>query len=303
MTQGEQVQALTGTLTRIESDALVESHVALVGHLVREVLARVPAHVDRDDLRSAGLVALVKASRTFEPERGVVFAAYASTRIRGALLDELRSVDWASRSVRRRSREIESARNTLAVQDGRVPDNDQVAAMLGVSVDVVERCAKDVARAGVVSLDAGEAEQSLAQLVPSVEPGPDAAVEMTERLQYLEAAIVELPERLRAVVEGYFLDERPMAELAAELGVTESRISQMRAEALVLLKDAMNAALEPAAVRPATRPTGVVARRREAYVTAVAARQVEARRTPASSYEHMSVRRARARRATLSASA
>lgn len=260
------------------ANELAELHVPLVAHLVRETMARVPSHVDRDNLRSAGLVALVKASRTFDVSRGVAFGAYAAARIRGALLDELRSVDWASRSVRRKSREIEETRNRLASALGQFPDDAAVAQALGIEVDEIARTEQDVARAGVASLDAG-AEFPLAELVRSSEPGPEASIEVAERLEYLQAAVVELPERLRRVVEGYFLEERPMAELAAELDVTESRISQMRAEALVLLRDALNAALDPELVRPHARPGGVVARRRDAYVAAVAARQVSARRT------------------------
>lgn len=269
---------------------LAELHVPLVAHLVRETMARVPSHVDRDDLRSAGLVALVKASRSFEPARGVAFGAYAAARIRGALLDELRSVDWASRSVRRKSREIEEARGRLAAAMGQFPDDAAVARALGIEVDEIARCEQDVARAGVTSLDAGWESgpggsesgggTSLADLVRSAEPGPEGHVEMAERLEYLQAAIVELPPRLRRVVEGYFLEEQPMAVLAAELEVTESRISQIRAEALLMLRDAMNAALAPELVEPPARPGGVVARRRDTYVAAVAARQIAARRAP-----------------------
>ena len=260
------------------ANALAESHVPLVAHLVRETMARVPSHVDRDDLRSAGLVALVKASRSFEPGRGVAFGAYAAARIRGALLDELRSVDWASRSVRRKAREIEETRSRLATALGQFPDDVAVARALGINAEEIARTEHDVARAGVASLDAGS-EFPLAELVRSGEPGPEGSLEIAERLEYLQAAIVELPERLRLVVEGYFLEERPMAELAAELDVTESRISQMRAEALVLLRDALNSALDPELVKPHARPGGVVARRRDAYVAAVAARQVSARRS------------------------
>ena len=260
------------------ANELAEAHLPLVAHLVRETMARVPSHVDRDDLRSAGLVALVKASRSFDESRGVAFGAYAASRIRGALLDELRSVDWASRSVRRKSREIEETRQRLASAMGQFPDDVTVDKALGIEVEEIVKTEKDVARAGVTSLDAGT-EMPLAELVRSGEPGPEAALEMAERLEYLTAAIAELPERLRLVVEGYFLEERPMAELDEELGVKESRISQIRAEALVLLKDALNAALAPELVQPHARPGGVVARRRDAYVAAVAARQVSARRT------------------------
>src|SRR6476659_9976245 len=95
------------------ADELVTSNLPLVGHVVRDTMMRVPGHVDRDDLTSAGLVALVKAGRSFDPERGVPFARYAATRIRGAVLDELRAVDWAPRSVRRRARDLDQARARL----------------------------------------------------------------------------------------------------------------------------------------------------------------------------------------------
>ena len=99
------------TETQPHCDELIESHMALVGHIVRETMVRIPAHVNRDDLTSAGLTALVQAARGFDAERGVPFARYAATRIRGAILDELRSIDWASRSVRRRARDLDETRD------------------------------------------------------------------------------------------------------------------------------------------------------------------------------------------------
>ncbi|WP_230487134.1 sigma-70 family RNA polymerase sigma factor [Nocardioides anomalus] len=264
------------TTPATDADALATTHLPLVQHLVRETMSRVPAHVDRDDLSSAGLVALVQAARAWDPERGIPFPRYAATRIRGALLDELRSVDWASRSVRRRGREIDTARSALAVRLRRVPEDTEVAAELGVALAEIQRSDDDLARASVLSLDAGEDGTAASEALASPEPTPDAMVEHRERLQYLEAAVVELPERLRHVVQGYFIDERPMAELAEELGVTESRISQLRAEALVLLRDALNTALDPELVAPAERPEGVAARRRTAYFRAVADRHAAA---------------------------
>lgn len=257
------------------SDSLVTAHVPLVAHLVRETLSRVPDHVDRDDLNSAGLMALVHASRAFDPERGIPFARYAATRIRGALLDELRSVDWASRSVRRRGREIEQTRARLATALRQVPDDTRVAAELGLTLAEIQRSDEDLSRASVLSLDL-ENDHGAADVLPTQDPTPDAQLEHRERLQYLDEAVAELPERLRAVVQGYFIDERPMAELAEELGVSESRISQMRAEALVLLRDGLNSALDPELVKPSSRPHGCAARRREAYFRAVAERHAAA---------------------------
>jgi RNA polymerase sigma factor FliA len=254
-----------------DTDSLVAQHLPLVGHIVRETAARVPSHVDKDDLSSAGMIALVSASRAFDPERGIPFARYAATRIRGAIVDELRSLDWASRSVRRRGREIDAARASLAASQRRVPDDIQVAEALGLSLAEVQQSADDLARASVLSLDV-DADQTFADVLPASEPTPDAQLEHRERLEYLDEAVEELPERLRLVIRGYFIDERPMAELADELGVTESRISQMRAEALVLLKDALNSSLDPELVAQHQRPDGCAARRRDAYFRAVAER-------------------------------
>jgi RNA polymerase sigma factor FliA len=256
---------------------LAEEYVPLVAHLVRELSARIPASVDRDDLRSAGLVALVTAARAFDSSLGVPFSAYATTRVRGALLDELRSIDWASRAVRRRSRDIEATRQRLATALGAFPDDAAVAQSLGLTKAEVARTDADVSRAAVLPLHG--VDHSIADVLPAVTPGPADVLERNEEMSYLVDAISELPERLAIVVRGYFLEERPMAELAAELGVTESRISQLRAEALVLLRGALATALEPHLVEQPVNPDGVAARRRASYVAAVASRHASRRLT------------------------
>lgn len=257
-----------------ETDELITSHMALVGHIVRETMGRVPSHVNRDDLTSAGLTALVLAGRAFDAARGVPFDRYAATRIRGALLDELRSVDWASRSVRRRARDLTETRSRLAGLFGRTPTAAEVAQSTGMTVDEVAANDDDVARAQVLSLQ-GSTTTPIEELLPTRAPSPEDLVEQAEKLTYLREAIAELPERLRVVVEDYFFAERPMADIAAELGVTDSRISQMRAEALALLRDALNHALEPTLVKPMGKNGGVAQRRRETYFSAVAARHAE----------------------------
>jgi RNA polymerase sigma factor for flagellar operon FliA len=255
--------------------SLAERHVPLVAHLVREVSGRIPASVDRDDLRSAGLVALVTASRSYDPDLGVPFAAYATTRVRGALLDELRSIDWASRSVRRRGREIETTRQRLATAMGAFPDDAKVAEALGLSTADIVRADADVARASVLSIHG--AEDGMVDLPTPQHMGPAEVVERVERMEYLADAITELPARLQTVVRGYFLEQRPMAEIGEELGVSESRVSQLRAEALVLLRRALTQTLEPQlAERPAAR-AGVAERRKAEYVDAVVARNATRR--------------------------
>jgi RNA polymerase sigma factor FliA len=260
----------TTTITARELDDLVREHLPLVGHIVREVLSRVPSHVNRDDLTSAGMAALVQAARGFDAERGIPFARFAATRIRGAMVDELRVLDWASRSVRHRARRADTARQELTSHLGRTPTAVELAERLGISVSEIDAVEEDVQRAIVLSLQ-GFATGAADDMVAERSAGPEDLLLYRERIGYLHDAIAALPDRLRVVVTGYFLADRPMADLAEELGVSESRISQLRGEALSLLKDGMNAQLDPQLVsRPDT--DGCVARRRASYYGKVANR-------------------------------
>ncbi|MFC4062584.1 sigma-70 family RNA polymerase sigma factor [Planomonospora corallina] len=268
-TQGTATMGTT-TVSR-EIDDLVREHLPLVGHIVRETLMRVPSHVNRDDLTSAGLAALAAAAHSFDPERGTPFGRFAAVRIRGALVDELRGLDWASRSVRSRARQLDSVRQELSSSLGHTPTNRELATALGVAEEEVEAIEEDVQRAVVLSLQ-GFAPGTAEDMVPEQTAGPEDLLLHRERLGYLTHAIDSLPQRLRLVVTRYFLEERPMAEIATELGVTESRVSQLRAEALVLLRDGMNAQLEPTMVKAPERPDGCVAKRRTAYYAEIAAK-------------------------------
>lgn len=258
--------------------ALVAEHLPIVGYLVSEFLTRVPGHVQRDDLVSAGLAALAQAARSFDPSHGVPFSRYANTRIRGGIVDELRSYDWASRGARSRARRLGEVEDEMTARLGRRASSSELAEAMGVPVDHVHTVRDDVQRALVLSLQGldesgGNVEDHLSSHVPS----PEEELLHTERLGYLSSAVAVLPERLRAVITGYFLQERPMAEIAAELGVSESRVSQMRAEALSLLHQGMTAHLDRPGGSTAAAATdggagdGVVARRRQAYVSAVGA--------------------------------
>jgi RNA polymerase sigma factor for flagellar operon FliA len=222
-------------------EALVREQLPLVGQVVSETLKRVPAHVGRDDLVSAAMFALAASAKTYDATRGVPFGQYAAIRIRGAVVDELRHRDWASRSVRRRAREVEEARMHLSAELGRSPSRDELAEAMGVDPRRLDSVAADIHRASVLSLQAlafAEAEA----LVPATGDEPEEALLRQEQLGYLRDAIAELPDRLRGVVLAYFFDQRSSADIADELGVTESRVSQLRAQALSMLRDAMRAA-------------------------------------------------------------
>jgi RNA polymerase sigma factor for flagellar operon FliA len=231
-------------------DELVTAHLPLVGHIVRDALTRLPAHINRDDLVSAGTLALVLAARSFDPARGVPFGRFAAIRIRGAITDELRTLDWASRAVRAKAREVDSVRGGLTARLGRTPTRVEVAQVMGVGVADLDALDGDVHRASVLNLQSLTADET-ANVLPATSETPDETLLRREQLGLLCDAIAELPERLRRVVEQYFFQGRKMTDIAAELGVTESRVSQLRSEALTLLRSGLTAGDEPAPATPA----------------------------------------------------
>jgi RNA polymerase sigma factor for flagellar operon FliA len=251
---------------------LVRVHLHLAHQAVNELARRLPAHVHRDDLLSAAMLGLAQAARSWDPERGASFERHAATRIRGALLDELRGSDWASRSVRARARRMQQASDELTLRLGRAPTATELATELGTDAGAVHKLVEDVHRATVLNYESIVADGDADDLLPSGEHAPDQLLVDRERRAYLSDAVLALPERLRSVVIGYFYEERPMLEIAAELGVTESRVSQLRAEALILLRDGLNAHLDPDTLTPEPRPDGRVAKRRAAYHAAIGAR-------------------------------
>lgn len=265
--------------SELSTDELVRRHMPLVGHLVRDLLGRVPSHVSRDDLISAGYLALVTTAQGFDASRGVPFARFAAIRIRGALTDELRTMDWASRAVRGKARQVDAVTNELANKVGRTPNRDEVARAMGVPVTEVEAIAADVARASTLSLQALTPDDG-AELLPAAGDSPEGLLVRREQLGYLRDAIAELPERLRVVVEGYFFEQRKMLDIADELGVTESRVSQLRSEALALLRDGLRSAEDGAVAEVATGTRGR-AGVKQAYCAAVAARSTLASRLAA----------------------
>lgn len=254
--------------------ALVEAHMHTVGYHVSEMLMRVPAHVTRDELASAGYLALVQAAGAYREEAGVPFPRFAAIRIKGALVDELRSMDWASRGARKRIREYNQTVDHMTSQLARAPKREEIAQTLGVDVAEVDQ-ARNQANTRILSFEAYDG--SLAEIVYSPEDGPERATLNREKRDYLRGAVEALPERLRFVVEQVFFSERSVTELADELGVTQSRVSQLRAEAMVLLRDGMNSHLDPDRLEASERE-GVVARRREKYFSEIGERVAASRR-------------------------
>jgi RNA polymerase sigma factor FliA len=272
-----------------EVEELVTSHLPLVGHLARETALRLPRHLGTDDLAGAGSLALVQAAHAFDASLGVPFSRFASTRIRGAMIDQMRQRDWATRSVRSRARALNQAADELAAALHRQPTEAELAATSGLSQAEVREVRRGTDRAVLLSLDPlATGEDGLGATLEDPAARPEDALVEAERMGYLRDAIAELPERLRHVVSSYYLQQRPLTEIAAELGVTQSRASQLRAEGLDLLREALQSLLgEHAPATPGSVPSspeGVRNRRREAYVEAVSRRSTSKQRADVQAY-------------------
>jgi len=250
------------------ADDLVCRHLSLVRAAVARLSTRVPPHVDRDDLLAAGHLGLVQAALAFEASRGVPFDRYAQRRITGAIQDQLRALDSSSRRGRSAMRRLDHATDVLSMQLGRLPSTSEVARWLGQDTGGVRRTRAESAQITALrrprSLDDSEG------IIPAATgPEPETAVLAAELRQDLADAVAALPPRLALVVVAHILDGREVKSIAADFGVTPSRVSQLCGEALALLRSALDDAGDtPAGAAPArTTPH----QRRTTYLDAVRA--------------------------------
>lgn len=262
---------------RISADMseLIEENLELVKHVVYQVAVRFPRHVDREELARAGALGLVEAAQRYDESRGVPFKRFAAQRIRGAILDHVRAADWAPRSIRQLGRELEKAEQKLFADLGRPPSAVETAEALGMSTDDLANIKARMHRSTVLALDhevhgAGDEALMLADIIPDPDETVEPSVELEQRElhTYLRDAVDLLPERHRLVIIGYFIEGRTSQDLARFLGVTESRISQVRSEALAMLKDGILAQYDDAV----PEATSIKERRRAAYVDGISER-------------------------------
>lgn len=230
-----------------QRERLILEHVGLVRFIVGRVAARLPESVEREDLESAGIVGLIKAADRYQPERGVKFATYASTVIRGEVMELLRSRDWAPRSVRKRYRELESAVSGLQRQLGRQPTEEEIQGRLRLSEAEYHELLSLTSAMAVSSLEEMvEAEETVggdeaaARGEPSCEGEDPAEIVDREALHELLArAVDDLPERDRVVIGLYYHDELTLREIGEVLEVTESRVCQIHTQAIARLRSSM----------------------------------------------------------------
>ncbi len=248
MTRADETQTLWLEYRRTHDPALRDRLILTYAPLVKYVAGRLgsglPPHVDEADLASYGLLGLIGAIERYDPERDVKFETYAIARIKGAIIDELRAMDWVPRSVRSRARDIERAIGELEGKLGRAPTDAEIAAKLGISESELEESLGEIARSSIAALDelwtvSGSGGDQVA-LIDTIEderaPDPQSTLSQTELKEAIADAIARLPEREKLVVTLYYYEELTLREIGEVLGVTESRVSQLHTKAILRLK-------------------------------------------------------------------
>jgi len=224
-------------------ERLVVAYSPLVKYVAGRMSSGLPAHVDEADLISYGLGGLISAIERFDLSREIKFETYAITRIRGAIIDELRTLDWVPRSVRARARQIERANTKLEARYQRAPTDEEMAAELAISPEDFQDALLQISNSTIVALDElwhisdGGDQVSLLDTLPDRRaPDPLQVVDQRELRERIADAIAALPEREKLVVALYYYENLTLREIGEVLGVTESRVSQLHTKAVLRLR-------------------------------------------------------------------
>jgi len=235
--------AVAGALLSTEQERVLLEHLPIVRFLARRIHERLPQHVDIEDLVSAGVVGLMDAFSKFDPAKKVQFRSYAQFRIRGAILDSLRTLDWSPRELRRKGRAVEEAIRVLTARAGHAPGETEVAAEMGLGLEEYQQLLGDLKglEIGTLHMERNEdsGEEELAYVPGRPEEDPLFRCLRGELEERLADAISNLPDRERLVMTLYYYEEMTMREIGLALGVVESRVSQVHASAVVHLRSAL----------------------------------------------------------------
>ena len=230
-----------------DRDRLVIDHVGLVKAMAHRLAQRLPSQVEMTDLISVGVLGLIDAAGRYRPSMGVPFDAFARRRVQGAMLDALRDLDWAPRSLRRMRRDLDATIARLRHDLAREPSENEIAEAMAMSPDEYAKALDQVRTleiGAVRQLDAtGEDGTPLLEICVDHDEGPDVKLERSELRALLAKALLELPERERQILALYYEEEMTMAEIGEVIGVCESRVSQLRSLALSRLRTSLRAKL------------------------------------------------------------
>jgi RNA polymerase sigma factor for flagellar operon FliA len=233
-------------------ERLVVAYSPLVKYVAGRMGSGLPAHVEEADLISYGLGGLITAIQRFDLSREIKFETYAITRIRGAIIDELRTLDWVPRSVRARAREFERVNMKLEAKLQRAPTDDEMASQLGISVQDFQDALVQISNSTIVALDelwhvsdASGDQVSLLDTIPDTNaPDPQMLIDQSELRDRIADAIAALPEREKLVVALYYYENLTLREIGEVLGVTESRVSQLHTKAVLRLRSKLGGELD-----------------------------------------------------------
>ncbi len=219
----------------------ITQHADLVRRIAHHLAARLPASVEIDDLIQAGMIGLLEASRSYDADQGASFETYASIRIRGSMIDEIRRGDWVPRSVHRRARDAAAAIRKIEQATGRAAAPNEVAAAMDMPLPDYMRLMEDASRGHVLSLESRIEDQGELDTVAKGGPNPQQTLERQEFGRELGKAIAQLPEREQLVLSLYYEQELNLKEIGAVLGVSESRVCQIHGQATVRLRGRLKA--------------------------------------------------------------
>ena len=237
-----------GGASQSTEEEVLKNHMPLVRSVVDRMRASLPAHLDVDDLYSVGLLGLIQAQRRFDPTHGVTFAAYAAMRVRGAVLDELRRIDWMSRTLRVKAKKLTDVIATFEQNVGRPATEAEIASELGITSEEYSLLLDEVRPLSYVELDAlaGDDEDSSLHEVIADENQPNARdlALKQELIKLVVERLQMLPDMQRKILAMYYFENLRLAEIAKVFGVTESRICQIHTQAVLSLKAYIRKAME-----------------------------------------------------------
>jgi RNA polymerase sigma factor for flagellar operon FliA len=233
-------------------EQIVLEHAPLIRYIVNRIAVRLPSHIDLDDLHNTGVIGLMDAIEKYDPEKNCKFKTYAEFRIKGAILDQLRSLDWVPRSVRQKSRRLERAYGEVEQRLGRSASEDEVADSLGLQLDKFHELLNQVRGISLVNLEEirgnntdGDRVGTFADIVEDIHSeNPFATLKLHEMKRTVADTIGTLPEKERLVVSLYYYEDLNMKEIGGILGITESRVCQIHTKAMLRLRSKLKGILE-----------------------------------------------------------
>ena len=232
-------------------EQIVLEHTPLIRYIVNRIAVRLPSHIDLEDLHNTGVIGLMDAIDKYDPEKNCKFKTYAEFRIKGAILDQLRSLDWVPRSVRQKGRKLEKAYGELEQRLGRAASEEEVADSLGLQIDKFHELLNQVRGTSLVNLEEigggadGDRSGGYADIVEDVHAeNPFHSLKLQETRRIVSETIGTLPEKERLVVSLYYFEDLNMKEIGGILGITESRVCQIHTKAVLRLRSKLQGILE-----------------------------------------------------------